>query len=113
MKRFIPHALIVVLCVGGFLLWSYNEKPKTAHNRANGTPPSEQAMVEEDPTLNPQYLDGTAEIDIKWEPPTVNEGTWSQWRGPRQDGVSRDTKLLESWPKSGPKLAWSAPIGEG
>ena len=31
---------------------------------------------------------------------------WSQWRGPRRDGVSREKGLLKSWPKTGPKLLW-------
>ena len=29
---------------------------------------------------------------------------WPQWRGPRRDGVSSDTGLLEQWPPEGPKL---------
>lgn len=44
---------------------------------------------------------------------------WPQWRGPNRNGVANDsTKLLDSWPKEGPKLLWkSDPIpstfGEG
>jgi outer membrane protein assembly factor BamB len=33
---------------------------------------------------------------------------WPQWRGPRRDGVSRETGLLTRWPRTGPPLAWSA-----
>ena len=33
---------------------------------------------------------------------------WAQWRGPRRDGVSDETHLLDKWPASGPKLLWSA-----
>jgi outer membrane protein assembly factor BamB len=33
---------------------------------------------------------------------------WPQWRGPRRDGVSRETGLLPEWPPSGPPLAWKA-----
>jgi outer membrane protein assembly factor BamB len=33
-------------------------------------------------------------------------GEWSQWRGPRRDGLSPETGLLKSWPDSGPPLAW-------
>src|SRR5438132_17305 len=39
---------------------------------------------------------------------------WPQWRGPNRDGISKETGLLKSWPKDGPKLAWtftSAGIG--
>jgi outer membrane protein assembly factor BamB len=39
---------------------------------------------------------------------------WSQWRGPKRDGLSPDTGLLREWPAGGPKLAWkSTGIGEG
>lgn len=29
---------------------------------------------------------------------------WPQWRGPRRDGVSRETGLLRTWPEGGPPL---------
>jgi len=29
---------------------------------------------------------------------------WPQWRGPRRDGISRETGLLASWPEEGPPL---------
>jgi outer membrane protein assembly factor BamB len=39
---------------------------------------------------------------------------WPQWQGPRRDGVSNETGLLQSWPKEGPRLAWKAKgLGEG
>ena len=28
---------------------------------------------------------------------------WPQWRGPRQDGISRETGLLAKWPEKGPE----------
>lgn len=31
---------------------------------------------------------------------------WPQWRGPDRNGVSRETGLLQEWPKEGPKLSW-------
>lgn len=33
---------------------------------------------------------------------------WPQWRGPRRDGVSAETGLMQSWPASGPRVAWQA-----
>ncbi|MBC8876374.1 MAG: PQQ-like beta-propeller repeat protein [Planctomycetes bacterium] len=39
---------------------------------------------------------------------------WSQWRGPRRDGISHETGLLPSWSESGPKRLWTASeIGRG
>jgi outer membrane protein assembly factor BamB len=31
---------------------------------------------------------------------------WSQWRGPKRDGISPETGLLKSWPRGGPALVW-------
>jgi outer membrane protein assembly factor BamB len=32
---------------------------------------------------------------------------WPQWRGPDRNDVSKETGLLKSWPKDGPKLLWT------
>ena len=37
--------------------------------------------------------------------PLEEEG-WPQFRGPRRDGVSTETGLLQSWPEGGPKELW-------
>lgn len=31
---------------------------------------------------------------------------WPQWQGPNRDNVSKETGLLRTWPKHGPKLLW-------
>jgi outer membrane protein assembly factor BamB len=42
------------------------------------------------------------------------EPGWSQWRGPRRDGVSDETGLLATWPEGGPKVLWTAGgLGKG
>ncbi len=39
---------------------------------------------------------------------------WPQWRGPNRDGISKDTGLLQEWPKDGPKVRWKrTDIGTG
>lgn len=38
---------------------------------------------------------------------------WPQWRGPQGDGISKETGLLKTWPKEGPKVLWQAPLGQG
>src|SRR5688572_18956706 len=39
---------------------------------------------------------------------------WPQWRGPDRTGLSKETCLLKTWPKSGPPLAWKVSgLGEG
>lgn len=42
------------------------------------------------------------------------EPGWPQWRGPRRDGRSTETGLLQSWPPGGPPLLWSSTnLGSG
>jgi outer membrane protein assembly factor BamB len=36
---------------------------------------------------------------------------WANWRGPEQDGVSREKNLPDKWSPDGDNLAWSAPVG--
>jgi outer membrane protein assembly factor BamB len=36
---------------------------------------------------------------------------WPAWRGPDQDGASRETGLPERWSPAGENLAWKAPYG--
>jgi outer membrane protein assembly factor BamB len=46
--------------------------------------------------------------------PTAGPGEWPQFRGPNRDGISKETGLLQSWPASGPPLAWKASgVGSG
>lgn len=44
---------------------------------------------------------------------TVRAEDWPQWRGPRLDGISRETGLLQKWPQGGLKEVWSKQVGEG
>jgi outer membrane protein assembly factor BamB len=36
-----------------------------------------------------------------------SDADWPQWRGPNRDGVSKESGLLKTWPKDGPKLLWT------
>jgi outer membrane protein assembly factor BamB len=44
-----------------------------------------------------------AEIDGRPKP-----FDWPQWQGPDRTGISRETGLLQEWPKDGPSLVWRA-----
>jgi outer membrane protein assembly factor BamB len=47
-------------------------------------------------------------------PRTPAEGSdWPRFRGPRGDGRSPETGLLEPWPEGGPPVLWTAKIGRG
>ena len=43
--------------------------------------------------------------------PTVED--WSQFRGPRGDGISTETGLRSSWSTDGPVQSWRRTLGEG
>jgi outer membrane protein assembly factor BamB len=38
---------------------------------------------------------------------------WPQWLGPQRDGVWRETGILKTFPKDGPKVRWRAEVGMG
>ena len=39
---------------------------------------------------------------------------WPQWQGPDRTAVSKETGLLQEWPKDGPPLAWKGTgLGQG
>lgn len=38
---------------------------------------------------------------------SVRADDWPQWQGPDRSNVSKETGLLKSWPKDGPKLLWT------
>ncbi len=39
-------------------------------------------------------------------PSCVLSADWPQWQGPDRNAVSKETGLLQEWPKEGPSLAW-------
>src|SRR5687768_10028585 len=38
---------------------------------------------------------------------------WPQFLGPRANGISGETNLIEKWPTNGPPLVWQKTIGTG
>lgn len=38
---------------------------------------------------------------------------WPQYYGPNRDGTSAEKGLLRTWPKEGPQVLWTAPVGIG
>jgi len=57
--------------------------------------------------LNPHLLSWLVVVSTVG-PCLAGDQAWPQWRGPRRDGISRETGLLKQWPEGGPKLLWSA-----
>src|SRR4051794_22142902 len=38
---------------------------------------------------------------------------WPRFRGPRLDGISRETGLLKAWPPEGPRQLWKVDLSGG
>jgi hypothetical protein len=38
---------------------------------------------------------------------------WPQFLGPRANGISTETNLIEKWPTNGPPVVWQKEIGTG
>jgi outer membrane protein assembly factor BamB len=45
--------------------------------------------------------------------PRARAEDWPRWRGPRGDGISRETGLLKKWPADGLKQLWTADLSGG
>src|SRR3989442_3613161 len=44
---------------------------------------------------------------------SLSADDWSQWRGPRRDGVADGVHLPRDWLDRKPTLRWRVPLGEG
>ena len=45
--------------------------------------------------------------------PALRADDWPQWLGPKRDGVWRESGVVETFPKDGPKELWRVPAGVG
>ena len=53
-------------------------------------------------------------VNVCWMAFAAVAADWPQWRGPERNGLSKETGLLQEWPKEGPKLLWHVKdIGDG
>lgn len=43
----------------------------------------------------------------------VSADDWPRWRGPKYDGVWRETGMIDRFPESGPNVVWRQKIGAG
>src|SRR5688572_17015577 len=56
--------------------------------------------------MNYRYLACAVALTICTKHSFCSANDWPQWRGPDRTGVSKETGLLQSWPKGGPKRLW-------
>lgn len=52
-------------------------------------------------------LENTNSAGIVFAGATTTASDWPQWRGPKRDGRSPETGLMQTWPTGGPKLLWT------
>jgi len=43
----------------------------------------------------------------------LDVGDWAQWRGPRGDGISKETGWSAEFPDGGPRIVWQQNVGVG
>jgi outer membrane protein assembly factor BamB len=102
-----PVAGVVWWMEGGPKWWQDGGPAAVMDNFRSAKRPS--AALAQSSTIpdNPARPAGPSE----YEP---HEFDWPQWQGPDRSAVSRETGLLQEWPKSGPPLKWQADyLGEG
>lgn len=44
---------------------------------------------------------------------STHAADWPRYHGPDNNGISKETGLLKSWPEGGPKILWQKPLGIG
>ena len=41
---------------------------------------------------------------------TATAGDWPQILGPQRNGIASDERLADTWPETGPRVAWTRPV---
>ncbi|MCE9606908.1 MAG: PQQ-like beta-propeller repeat protein [Planctomycetia bacterium] len=68
------------------------------------------------PAGAPEKPVGTATLPTETRPAVSTAGQgedWSQWRGPRSNGIALRTSLPSTWPSAPLEPVWRMPLGEG
>ena len=52
-------------------------------------------------------------LALRFHAGCVRGDDWPQWLGPLRDGIWRESRILERFPSSGPRIRWRTPIGAG
>jgi len=73
--------------------------------------------VKEIAAMTPPAAKANPAVKVHGKPKPLAQGAvtqdWKSFLGPQHNGHSPETKLLKSWPKSGPKLIWEMKKGTG
>jgi outer membrane protein assembly factor BamB len=63
--------------------------------------------------VTPQTLAFAALLAALASVAAAEQGDWAQFLGPRRDGTSPDSELVQGWLERGLAVLWRAPVGEG
>ena len=73
--------------------------------------------IEKLPSIQPPATSQHADVKVHAKPKSLPRGAvthdWKSFLGPTHNAVSSETKLLKSWPASGPTLLWEMRKGTG
>lgn len=89
-------------------------EPAKAEPVALAADPVPVAKAADDSDFHPDEIEPVEQTAAGSSPATQRTGEdWPEFLGPRRDGISGETGLLEKWPQAGLKVIWKMPIGEG
>jgi outer membrane protein assembly factor BamB len=72
------------------------------------------AAQEPPPPAEPVTMAPVAQADTLAEPaPADSESYWTDYRGPRRDGIYTEMEILTNWPSDGLQELWRLPVGGG
>lgn len=91
----------------------------SAPNEPKPAPQNEPKLVVADaksPEPKTRELPLAASARPGFDPKAAPQGArvkgWYQWRGPEQNGISRETGLVDTWnPDTGENVIWESPVG--
>ncbi|MCS6975833.1 MAG: PQQ-binding-like beta-propeller repeat protein [Gemmatales bacterium] len=62
---------------------------------------------------DPDRLTNLQSAKLESDTETESSKDWPQWRGPRRDGISRETGLNLDWKATPPRVLWEKPVSGG
>lgn len=95
-RRWWILVIAVLVCVGA--AWTFIARKIMG---IRSMPPTRIALRHPGPAASTRSASSTAAED------------WPRWRGPRGDGISRETNLVSAFSAGGPPLVWAADVGIG
>lgn len=103
-----PAGLGLVLLIAWLAWWFWTpDRGLTLRRPGADQPPGAEAPAGGNPVLSGKLVQGSGK-------PSSLPGAWPGFRGVNRDGLAADAgRLARSWAGTGPRVLWSADLGEG